>query len=89
MRLGRTLPDLPADRVFEPGEWRAGFILDKKPPPKQMPTLNTVVHRIARCGGFLARKGDGEPGARTIWLGLQDIAVFVEVARYARQLDVA
>ena len=40
-------------------------------------------------GDFLARKGDGEPGAKTIWLGLQEIAIFVEGARYARQLDVA
>ena len=89
MRLGRTLPDLPADLMFEPDEWRAAFILNKKPPPKQMPTLNTVIRLIARRGGFLGRKGDGEPGAKTIWLGLQEIAVFVEGARYARQLDVA
>ena len=89
MRLGRTLPDLPADLMFEPDEWRAAFVLNKKPPPKQMPTLNTVIRLLARRGGFLARKGDGEPGAKTIWLGLQEIAVFVEGARYARQLDVA
>ena len=44
---------------------------------------------IARRGGFLARKGNGEPGARTIRLRLQDITVFVKGARYARQLDVA
>ena len=54
-----------------------------------MPTLNTVIRLIARRGDFLARKGDGEPGAKTIWLGLQEIAIFVEGARYARQLDVA
>ncbi|MDN5940194.1 MAG: IS4 family transposase [Salinisphaera sp.] len=86
MRLGRTLPDLPADLVFEPDEWRAAFILNKKPIPKQVPSLNTVLRLIARRGGFLARKHDGEPGAKTIWLGLKEIAVFVEGARYARQL---
>ena len=47
MRLGRTLPDLPADLLFEPDEWRAAFILNKKPVPKQTPTLNTVVRLIA------------------------------------------
>lgn len=87
MRLGRTLPDLPADLVFEPDEWRAAFILNKKPIPKQVPSLNTVLRLIAQRGGFLARKHDGEPGAKTIWLGLQEIAVFVEGARYARQLN--
>ncbi|WP_390901081.1 IS4 family transposase [Serratia entomophila] len=41
---------------------------------------------IARRGGFLGRKGDGEPGARTLGLGLQEVAIFVEGARYARQM---
>jgi hypothetical protein len=89
MRLGRTLPDLPADLLFETDEWHAAFILNKKPVPKQMPTLNTVVRLIARRGGFLGRKCDGEPGAHTLWLGMQEIAVFVEGIRYARQLGVA
>jgi len=26
---------------------------------------------VASLGGFLGRKGDGEPGTQTIWLGLQ------------------
>ena len=84
MRLGRTLPELPADLLFEPDEWRAAFILNKKPVPKQVPKLNTVVRLIAQRGGFLARKQDGEPGPKTIWLGLQDIAVFVDGMRYMR-----
>lgn len=53
----------------------------------------TVPHRpllqsdntIAQLGGFLGRKGDGEPGAKTIWLGMRDIAVFVQGARFARE----
>ena len=84
MRLGRTVPELDAELVFEPDEWRAAFILNKKPIPKKTPGLNEVIRLIARRGGFLGRKGDGEPGARTLWLGLQEIAVFVEGARYAR-----
>ena len=60
--------------------------MNKKPVPKQVPTLNTVVRLIAQRGGFLGRKHDGEPGAKTIWLGMQEIAVFVEGVHYARQL---
>jgi hypothetical protein len=26
---------------------------------------------VAMLGGFLGRKGDGEPGTQTLWLGLQ------------------
>ena len=89
MRLGRTVPELPADLVFEPDEWRAAFILNKKPVPKKMPTLNEVIRLIAQRGGFLGRKGDGEPGAKTLWLGLQEVAIFVEGARYAREFSEA
>jgi hypothetical protein len=53
------------------------------------PALNEVIRLIARRGGFLGRKGDGEPGARTLWLGLQEIAIFVEGARYAREFSEA
>ena len=89
MRLGRTLPDLPADLLFEADEWRAAFILNKKPPPKTVPTANTVIRLIAKLGGFLGRKGDGEPGAKTLWLGMRDLAVFVQGMRYARELELA
>ena len=84
MRLGRSLPQLPADLLFEQDEWQAAYILNKKPVPKTVPQLNAVVRLIARLGGFLCRKGDGEPGAKTLWLGLRDIAVFVQGARFAR-----
>jgi len=26
---------------------------------------------VAALGGFMGRKGDGEPGIKTLWLGLQ------------------
>ena len=84
MCLGHTVPELEAGLVFEPDEWRAAYILNKKPIPKKMPGLNKVIRLIARRGEFMGHKGDGEPGARTLWLGLQEIAVFVEGARYVR-----
>ncbi len=57
--------------------------------PKKMPGLNEVIRLIAQRGGFLGRKGDGKSGPRTLWLGLQEIAVFVEDARYARAFSEA
>jgi hypothetical protein len=35
-----------------------------------------MVRLVAKLGGFLARKGDGEPGARTLWRGLQRVMDF-------------
>ena len=55
--LGRTVPDLEAGLVFGPDEWRAAFILNKKPVPKKMPTLNEVIRLIAQRGGFLVSLG--------------------------------
>jgi hypothetical protein len=37
------------------------------------PTLHDVVRAIAQLGGFLGRKGDGEPGVKTLWYGLQKL----------------
>ena len=57
---------------------------DVTPVPKEPPALNQVIRLIASLGGFLGRKGDGEPGVKTLWLGLQRIADFASGLRYAR-----
>ena len=46
-----------------------------------MPTLNDVLQPIACIGGFLAQNRDGEPGVKTIWLGLKDVHVAVKSVR--------
>jgi len=84
MRLGRTCPDLPASLMFDPDEIRAAYVLTKKPPPPTPPSLNEVVRRVAMLGGFLARKGDGEPGVKTLWLGLQRVTDFASGVRFMR-----
>jgi hypothetical protein len=76
MRLGRTCPEMDCEVMFERDEWQAAYIVARKPIPKQPPSLNTVVRLIASFGGFLGRKGDGEPGVKTIWTGLQRVMDF-------------
>ena len=39
-------------------------------PPQQVPGVRQAVRWIARLGGFLGRKSDGEPGPVTLWRGL-------------------
>ena len=41
-------------------------------------TQRTVWRGIARCGGFLARQGDGEPGWITIWRGWRSLLTMVD-----------
>ena len=48
-----------------------GLHPSNKPLPWHIPTLNSVVRLIVQLSGFLGRKGDGEPGAKTLWIGLQ------------------
>jgi hypothetical protein len=85
MRLGRTCPELPAELLFDPSEWQAALLLNKKRLPKKPPRLNEVARLIAMLGGFLGRKGDGEPGVKTLWQGLQRVMDFAAGRHYARE----
>src|SRR5262249_56146866 len=40
-------------------------------PPAAPPPLGEVVRHIASLGGYLGRKGDGPPGPKAMWLGMQ------------------
>lgn len=84
MRLGRSCPELSAELLLEREEWQAAYVLNKKRPPKEVPTLNQALRLIAQLGGFLGRKGDGEPGVKTIWEGLQrvmDVVIGMHLAK--------
>lgn len=71
--LARYHPETPADTVLATHEWQALYCTIHKTstPPVSPPSLNTCVRWISQLGGFLARKGDGEPGVKTIWQGLR------------------
>ena len=72
-RLGRQTPDVPCTAYFEEAQWQALMAFtDRTPtPPKAPPTLREAMRRVAGLGGFLGRKCDGEPGTKSLWLGLQ------------------
>lgn len=72
-KLGRDDPQAPCSVYFEEAEWKALTVFTTKKPasPNQVPTLRDMIRSVATLGGFLGRKGDGEPGTQTLWLGLQ------------------
>ncbi len=84
MRLGRNLPDLPAELLLEPEEWQAAYVLNKQSLPESPPRLNEAIRLIARLGGFLGRKSDGEPGVKTLWQGLMRVMDFAEGFKQAK-----
>ena len=73
VKLGRETPNVPCSVFFEEAEWKALHTYVTKNPtiPKNPPTLREAVRMIAGIGGFLGRKCDGEPGTKSIWLGMQ------------------
>ena len=74
---GRDCLDLPCTVVFDPEEWQAAWIVAYRcPPPVTPPTLGMRVRLIAGFGGFLGRKGDGHPGPKAIWEGMQKVRAF-------------
>jgi hypothetical protein len=72
-KAARSEPDSPADRWLSKAQWQALYCYVKKTqvPPKEPPTIGEAVRWIAQLGGFLARRGDGEPGHMTTWRGLE------------------
>jgi hypothetical protein len=53
--------------------------------PNDPPSLRAAVRQIARLGGFLARRGDGEPGVKTLWRGLRRLEDLVTGWQLASQ----
>jgi hypothetical protein len=69
--IARTNSDLPCTAFVCDKEWKVLYSKVKKTKsfPKKPPSIGEVVKWIASLGGFLGRKGDGEPGVMTLWRG--------------------
>jgi hypothetical protein len=72
-KQGRETPNVPCTVFFEEAEWKAlvAYVTQNPVPPAAPPTLKEAIWMVAGLGGFLGRKGDGHPGTKTMWLGLQ------------------
>jgi len=72
--LGRATPDVPCTVFFEEYEWKALYAFVGKglhAIPDHTPSLRDAQRTVASLGGFLGRKCDGDPGIKSMWLGLQ------------------
>jgi hypothetical protein len=43
---------------------------------------------VATLGGFIGRKGDGEPGAQTLWIGLAHLEGITAMYKIMTSKDV-
>ncbi|MGV3659943.1 MAG: IS4 family transposase [Prosthecobacter sp.] len=81
----RQRPESPATEWLDEDEVNAleAYVNHGKKRAKNAPlmTLGAAVRSIGRLGGHLGRKGDGHPGAQTLWLGLNKLDVITDVWR--------
>jgi hypothetical protein len=92
-RQARQAPEQPAGEYFEGPECQVLHALARPAGVDSAPlTVGEAVRIIARWGGFLDRKSDGEPGAQTLWRGLHhlaDVTFGFQLARRAHPLPVS
>jgi hypothetical protein len=70
----RETPDASCTLILKEFEWKILWVMEHPrlpQPPTAPPTLREAFRSIARLGGFLGRKCDGEPGPQTLWRGLR------------------
>jgi hypothetical protein len=75
----RTNPDCPASRVI-PRQWIKMLVAARKRlklTNVAAMTIGEFYRELARLGGFMGRKSDGEPGWITIWRGWQKLYMLV------------
>ncbi len=78
--LARTNPEVPAQRVV-PRVWLQMLKLARKKLTRVHDlTVGQFYREVAKLGGFLGRKGDGDPGWITIWRGWEKLNTYVFVA---------
>ena len=67
--IARTAPETPAEGTV-PRRW---LIVLRSLRRKPITTVRDFFRHLAGLGGFLMRKGDGEPGWITLWRGLDKL----------------
>jgi hypothetical protein len=67
--LARTAPNTPASDVVEPE--LLGTVIRVRGGSAHEMTADQFWRAVAGFGGFLGRKGDGDPGWQTLWRGWQ------------------
>ncbi len=78
--INRVQPEASSSEILKEHEWKAlcCHITKTTNAPLEPPTIKEAVRMIAKMGGFLGRKNDGEPGMTYIWRGWEKLALIAE-----------
>jgi hypothetical protein len=83
--LAREEPDRPVEVELSADEQTVLAGMARRNGGRGIGTLKEAVRAIARLGGFLGRKLDGEPGVKVVWRGLRRLNELVAGYRFATQ----
>lgn len=74
-KLSRRDPERSSTEAFATDELEILLALNHRPPldAERPPSLRDAVRMTAQIGGFIGRKGDGEPGSITLWRGHESL----------------
>jgi hypothetical protein len=86
--VARTDPERPAKKVV-PELWIDMLAASRKlkGTDKTKLTIYKFYRELAKLGGFLGRKHDGEPGWITLWRGWEKLNVYIRGYEIGQQLD--
>jgi hypothetical protein len=81
--LNRQAPTQSCTAILADHEWKALYTTIHRTAiiPNRPPSVRQAVCWIAQLGGFLGRKGDGEPGITTLWRGWSRLADIADMYR--------
>ena len=73
----RNAPDTPCDLIFSQDEWKTLYRTANltRETPDEPYSIAQAVRYIAKLGGFVGAKSDGEPGLKVIWIGLNKLFI--------------
>lgn len=78
--VGRNQPDARA-QSHVPSSWLKSLKLARPKLKLTEMTVYTFFREVAKLGGFLGRKCDGEPGWQTIWRGYQKLQSLLDAMK--------
>jgi hypothetical protein len=82
--LARETPDASCETILEKQEWQVLYRIANRTSdlPETVPSIKEAVSYLAKLGGFLGRKGDGDPGVKVIWKGLKELQIVIQHYKY-------
>ena len=72
LRRDEARREQEASMVFCSRKCQVAYALHRKRPPAR-PKIRVIVHLVAMLDSLLGRKGDGQPGLKSLWQGLQKL----------------